>query len=223
MLEVIIIAILSAVIVSYSVYRLVNSFFMGPFYYRKLDWFMRYPAQEGDIVFAGDSLTDWGFWNEMFPDYPVINRGIGNERVKGLYSRLENLVSGHPAKIFIMIGTNDLPHLMFHDDKYILMYYKLILNKIRTYSPETKIYLQSILPRQKLFAKRVIRLNLELQAIAREFDIPFIDIYSRLVGSKGELRREFTNDNLHLMAEGYRLWEGTIRPYVTDQPFPEAE
>lgn len=223
MLEVIAIATLSAIIVGYAIYRLVNSFFMGPFYYRKLDWFMRYPAKECDIVFAGDSLTDWGFWNEMFPEYPVLNRGIGNERIKGLYSRLENLVEGHPAKIFIMIGTNDLPHLMFHDDRYILTYYKLILNKIKTYSPETRVYIQSILPRQKIFARRIVKLNQELKTIASEFDIPFIDIYSHLVGEEGELRRDFTNDKLHLMAEGYRLWGGVVRPYVTDEPLAPAE
>ena len=137
MTEILIIAGLTLIIFGYLIYSLVNTYFMGPFYYRKLDWFNDNPVEKDDIVFLGDSLTDWGPWDEIFPDYPIKNRGIGGERVKGLYRRLDNVVIGQPAKIFLMIGTNDLPHLMFHNDSYILNYYRLILAKIHSVSPGT--------------------------------------------------------------------------------------
>ncbi len=218
MTETILLIILSLGIFGYAIYRSVNTYFMDPFYYRKLDWFNKYPVEEGDIVFLGDSLTDWGLWNEMFPGLPIKNRGIGGERIKGLYQRLDNVISGKPSKIFLMIGTNDLPHVMFHDDCYILNYYRLILSKIKSTSPGTEVFIESILPRQKLFAKRIVKLNAELKALAALEGLVYLDIYPLIADDDGVIRRDLSNDELHLMAEGYRLWSGVVRPHlINDQ------
>ena len=32
-----------------------------------------------DIVMLGDSLTEWGNWHELVPEYRVINRGISGD------------------------------------------------------------------------------------------------------------------------------------------------
>ena len=211
-----VIVILSLIIFGYFIYRLVNTYFMGPFYYRKLDWFQQNPVKKDDIVFLGDSLTDWGLWSEIFPGYPVKNRGIGGERIRGLYRRLDNVIDGQPAKIFLMIGTNDLPYLMFHNDNFILNYYRLIIAKVHSISPSTQIYITSILPRHRMFARRVRLLNYELTRIADAEELPFLDVYPLLADKNGAIRKDLSNDDLHLMAEGYRLWAGVVRPYLED-------
>jgi len=42
----------------------------------QLDQLTRVP---GSIVFLGDRITERGEWQELRPDLPVVNRGVGGE------------------------------------------------------------------------------------------------------------------------------------------------
>ena len=46
----------------------------------RISMFDSYPIRQGDVVFLGDSITEGGEWNEMFPERRVRNRGIGGDR-----------------------------------------------------------------------------------------------------------------------------------------------
>ena len=99
---------------------------------QKVDFFRQHPIQAGDIVFVGDSLTDGGRWEEMFPGKPVKNWGINADTTAGVFARLEDIIIGHPSAIFILIGTNDLPWYEYRSDEEILASYKQILEKCRS-------------------------------------------------------------------------------------------
>lgn len=216
MIQQIIFFLLIFVILVYLLYKIVEKYLIGEYYYQKVDHFERYPVVPGDIVFVGDSITDFGPWNEIFPDYPIKNRGISADNVKGVYQRLRNIVSGKPAVIFLLIGTNDLIFWFSHRDRYILRYYRMILREIREKSPAAKVYVQSIFPRHKRYSGRIIRLNRELAELAKTEGAEFIDIYASLAAENGELKKNLTNDSLHLMAEGYQIWADKIRPFLPD-------
>ena len=66
------------------------------------------PVGRGDIVFVGNSITDNCEWAELFADRRVKNRGIGTDRAQWLAERIDPIAAGHPRKLFLMIGTNDL-------------------------------------------------------------------------------------------------------------------
>ncbi len=181
---------------------------------QKCDFFAAHPIQPGDIVFLGDSLTDGARWDEIFPHLPVKNRGINADTTPGVLARLNAILPGKPAAIFLLIGTNDLPWYIFRSDEAILLTYREILQRIQRESPQTRIFVQSLLPRGQRYARRIQGLNRELEKIAAEFGCSFINIHSELAGPAGELRAELTNDNLHLMAAGYARWEKILRPYL---------
>ena len=42
----------------------------------------------------------------------------------------------------------------------------------------------------------------------------YVDVYSALVDEKGMLDKQYTNDGLHLMGEGYIVWRDAVLPYV---------
>ena len=44
----------------------------------------------------------------MFNNRHIKNRGISADRSGWLLDRLDPIVNGHPKKLFLMIGTNDL-------------------------------------------------------------------------------------------------------------------
>ncbi|MBP7985118.1 MAG: serine acetyltransferase, partial [Bacteroidaceae bacterium] len=62
-----------------------------------------------DIVMLGNSLTEYaGNWSKLLGIKDVINRGIAGDDVDGIYNRLNQILSGHPKAIFLMIGIDDL-------------------------------------------------------------------------------------------------------------------
>jgi hexosaminidase len=181
---------------------------------QKRDFFQNYSIRAGDIVFAGDSLTDGARWDELFPGKPIKNRGINADMTTGLLERIEDITTGKPAAIFILIGTNDLPWYEYRSDAEILHSYQSILEAIRHQSPSTCVFVQSILPRDRMYASRIKKLNPKLQALAQANHCQYIDLYTKMTDEHGGLRHDLTNDNLHLLAGGYQIWEETVRPFI---------
>ncbi len=210
------IAMFSATVILLFVTRLATERLIRQHHGQKRDFFHHFPVESGDIVFAGDSLTDGARWDELFPGLHIKNRGINADLTTGLLERITDITAGKPAAIFILIGTNDLPWYEYRSDTEILNTYQSILEAIRTQSPHTRVFVQSILPRDRMYAARIRKLNPKLQNLALSHECIYIDLYSKMVDKKGGLRRELTNDNLHLLAKGYQIWVETIRPFLAE-------
>ena len=181
---------------------------------QKVDFFVHNPIQPGDIVFLGDSITDGARWRELFPDLPVKNRGINADTTSGVLDRLDDILTGHPAAVCLLIGTNDLPWFQYHSNADILNTYEKILKRFQSETPETMVFVQSILPRERRYAKRILSLNGHLEALANRYDYTYLNLFPHFAGPKGEIRPDFTNDNLHLMAAGYARWVEILKPYL---------
>jgi len=183
-------------------------------YAQRADFFRRYPVNRGDIVFLGDSITDGGAWEELFPNVPLKNRGINADNTLGVIKRLDDILKSKPLAIFLLIGTNDLPWFTYRTNKHILASYDQILSRCKELSPATRVFVQSILPRGRSFAERVQQINAELEALADRHGFTFINLYPSFVDENGALQSELTNDHLHLMAEGYTRWVEILKPYI---------
>jgi lysophospholipase L1-like esterase len=185
-------------------------------YAQRAEFFCHYPVNEGDIVFLGDSITDGGAWEELLPGVPLKNRGINADDTLGVLKRLDEIVEAKPLAIFLLIGTNDLPWWTYRKDTDILKTYDQILARCAELSPDTKVYVQSLLPRGKAYAQRIKKLNTALEALTAKHAFHYVNLYPAFVDANGMLRAELTNDRLHLMAEGYSIWVSIIKPYIDD-------
>lgn len=181
---------------------------------QKVDFFRRHPVGAKDIVFLGDSLTDGARWDELFPGFPIKNRGINGDTTRGVLRRLEDILPGKPQAIFLLIGTNDLPWYAYRTNRGILKTYGDILQRCKDESPQTKVFVQSLLPRHRRYARRIPRINAALERLAKEHGCTFINLHPHFATPKGALRPELTNDDLHLMGEGYSIWAEQIAPHV---------
>lgn len=194
------------------------------FWHQRATLFEAQPLCPGDIVFLGDSITNGGEWSELFGNPAVKNRGISGDISQGVCDRLDAVVSGRPAKIFLMIGVNDLSRNIPEDT--IVANIGKIIDKVRCCSPETKFYLQSILPVNEdmgLFAGHTARrgdiapLNERLAALAADRGAQYIDLFSAFTdGESDKLNPAVTNDGLHLLGGGYLLWRDIVEPYVNE-------
>lgn len=190
---------------------------------QKTSLFEILPIGEDDIVFLGNSITDGGEFNELFHADNIKNRGIRSDVITGVEKRLEQVTSGHPKKIFLLIGINDVSHN--HSVAELGRRYAALVKKIREQSPDTKLYLQSVMPinskanRYKSLTgkEKVIKgFNREIERIAGEEGAVYIDLWPALSDATGNLKREYTNDGLHLTGSGYKAWTNAIRSFVEE-------
>ncbi|WP_297890938.1 SGNH/GDSL hydrolase family protein [uncultured Capnocytophaga sp.] len=191
------------------------------FYVQRANLFSKLSVTPKDIVFIGNSITNGAEWNELFPRKRVKNRGISGDTSEGVYDRLEAIVKGKPAKIFILIGINDISCGI--EVKTIVQNMKQIVEKIQNESPKTKIYIQSILPVNPDFEmfkghqkpQLIKEINQQYQNIAKEYNVNYINLYPHfLEEGTDRMNKNYTNDGLHLLGEGYLLWSEIIKPYL---------
>ncbi|MBO5539595.1 MAG: sialate O-acetylesterase [Muribaculaceae bacterium] len=191
------------------------------YYVRRATLFDLLPVGKKDIIMLGNSLTDGAEWNELLHNRHVKNRGIVGDIVQGMYERMEPILKGQPKKIFIMGGVNDISHDVSGDS--IARAIERLIVLIKTRSPRTKIYLQSMLPFNndvrlwKLLKDRehvVVEGNRALEQVARRQRVTWIDLYPLFVDADGKLKAEYTNDGLHLLGPAYLIWRDAIKPYV---------
>lgn len=191
------------------------------FWEQRASLFELLPVGPRDIVFVGNSITNGGEWSELSGNKRLKNRGISGDISAGVYDRLESVTRGRPAKIFLMIGVNDISRNISCET--ISSNIEKIVLKIKADSPRTDIYLQSVLPVNRDMQQfpehmkpgMIEELNRRIAELAVRHGTVWIDLYPEFVeAGTDKLAPEFTNDGLHLMGEGYIRWMELIEPYI---------
>lgn len=188
------------------------------YYIHKATMFEILPNTPGEIIFLGDSITDRCEWNELFPNLNVKNRGLSADETQGVLDRLQEVTASQPDKIFLMIGVNDLRHNISPDT--IFYNYEMILKRINNDSPETKIFIQSILPvneeigTPKANNKDILKLNAKLRELSQLYHLKYIDLFSKISDENDRLEEKYSLDGLHLNGSGYILWKSLIEKFL---------
>lgn len=202
-----------------------SSFGQNPFYQQKISEFgqMR-PVDSTDVVMVGDGLTEYaGDWNKLLQWRHIRNRGIAGDRIKGVASRLHSVLQGKPKALFLMAGTNDI--LEKETLPTVLHDYIDLINLVRKTSPETKLYVQSLLPVNETFSNEklsgmtntIASFNVQLRHYCERYHVGYINIFKRFVRhGTNEMRRELTSDGLHLTPFGYKVWAFELKKYLLD-------
>ena len=168
-----------------------------------------YDDHEVDVAFLGDSLTDGYDVKNYYPQYLVVNRGIGGDTTFGLENRLDVSVYSLKPKVAVMlIGANNFD-TMFDN-------YESILKGFQENIPETKIVLLSLTSMSREWGKnnqKAAYNNVKIKLLAEKYGYEFVDLYSPLLNLEtGEIYEEYTTDGGHLTPEGYEVLTSTIAP-----------
>lgn len=173
---------------------------------------------EKDVVFLGNSITAGVDWNELLQMNEARNRGISGDITFGVLERLDEVIEGKPAKVFLLIGINDISRNI--PDSLIVANHRKIVERIKKGSPKTKIFLQTLLPVNNTFTQFKNHYNKDehiqfvndwLKETAREFSVTLIDLHPYFQDAEGRLKKEFTQDGLHLNAAGYKAWAELLK------------
>jgi len=188
------------------------------YYQQRMELYNSIPAEDHDIVFLGNSITERGEWQELIPGKTVANRGIGGDITFGVLARIDNVVALKPGKLFLLIGINDIGR--FFPVELIVENYEKIIKELRNGLPRTTIYVQSVLPLNesvlqydylKGHRERILKLNSEIQRLAREHNLVYVDLHEVFANESGDLRPEYTSDGIHVNSRAYIDWVAFLK------------
>jgi lysophospholipase L1-like esterase len=171
------------------------------------------------ILFTGSSsIRMWQNLQESFPAYKVLNRGFGGSTLADLARYLPDIVFPYqPKQIVIYSGENDIATDSIPADQ-VLTRFQTVFQNIRAKLPNVPIEYISIKPspsRLKFLpvvkeANELIRNYLRGQA-----NTHFIDVFSSMIDGDGQPKKGiYLEDDLHMNAKGYEIWQGIIQPYL---------
>lgn len=181
------------------------------------------PSQADDIIMIGNSITNGGEWAELMHDRRFKNRGISSDVTDGVLARLPHLLENYPQKVFLMIGVNDLGNNPNKSPQYTVDNILKIVQTIKKLSPRTQVFVQSILPVNPSFpsfkshtskGKEIAEVNKALRSASAKGSFTFIDLTNAFSDKDGNLKKEYTNDGLHLWGDGYIRWRDILKSYT---------
>jgi len=166
----------------------------------------------GLIAFVGDGLTADGRWGDWFPEYEVQNLGVSGETTDDVLARFDAIVDLAPDAVIIEIGTNDLGWR--RSAEYIVRNIENLMYELRRHLPETRILVQSVLPREGDYAETIADVNRHLWQFAPTQRAAYLDLWPVLADDNNELDPAFSEDHLHLSDAGYEAWVNALKPAI---------
>ena len=193
---------------------------------RRSQWLTRTTADNGAIVFLGDSITQmWGddFANS-FVGLHVANRGISGDTTRGVLIRLErDVIALHPKAVVLLIGTNDIEEGAAPDT--IAGNVSLIASALERADPSMPILMCEVFPSstsKKRPASTIIELNKQYAALAqRDPHIKLVHTWAQFADASGDASAGEFPDLLHPNAAGYAKWAEALRPYLAELKGPQ--
>ena len=180
---------------------------------------------KGQIVFIGDSITDLYPLDDYYADLDkaVYNRGISGDTTQGVLDRLKiSLYDVAPQIVVLMIGVNDING--GKTNEYIADNYGKILSDIKTNLPSSEVFCVSVLPMNttvglsaedvKARNEQISSLNERITALAVDRGYAFVDLNAAVRNGDGTLIVNYSDDGLHLNANGFAVWTATIKPLL---------
>jgi lysophospholipase L1-like esterase len=167
-----------------------------------------------EIIFIGDSLTEFYDWQNRFPAYRVKNLGNAGEPVEGLLERMRRLrIFSNPDYFFLMTGINNL----MRGDHDIAGRYKEVLDLIAVEVRVSVIVVQSILPVTRCWVPPAVieAVNSALRRMTQSHGMIYFDLYSLFLDGEGHADPAlFYEDGVHISDKGYAVWSDAVEKFL---------
>ena len=177
------------------------------------------PPKNAILLIGSSSFTNWKDVAKYFPDQTIINRGFGGSSLPHMIMYAEDVIFKYnPKQILIYCGENDLTGGPTITADTIFERLKNLHQLIRSKYKKVPIAYISMKPspsREK-YLETMQKGNAMIKSfMAHEKRSSYIDVYSSMLDANGKiLTHIFISDKLHMNAEGYKIWQGVIAPYL---------
>lgn len=191
-------------------------------YPKRIKKFKEKPLDFGDIVFIGNSLTEGGGdWSKKLNNTHIKNRGISGDNTNGVLLRLNEIKHYKPKAVFLLIGINDLNDKLnpkqSPNPEYVGHNILKITNKLHKAIPETKLYVQTLLPAlDSLLMPHITTVNNIIKNNENKNVYEVIDLHTAFIDANNVTKKELFKDRLHLNAKGYKVWSHFVKDYIAN-------
>ena len=187
-----------------------------------------------DLLFVGDSITDWFYWprgngeatggkvwEANFSPLKPANFAIAGDTTQGVLWRMQNgELEGFKAKLIVlMLGTNNTAS---NPVGQIIDGDRLIVEEFKKQQPQAKVLVLGVFPRNNARAPEqtpvmnatIKAINTGLALLADNKQVFYKDIGDKFLVN-GVVPTEIMADGLHPTAKGYQIWADAIIGDVT--------
>lgn len=177
------------------------------------------PPQNAILLIGSSSFTNWKDVAKYFPEHTIINRGFGGSSLPHMTMYAEDIIFKYnPKQIIIYCGENDLTGGPTITADTIFNRVKKLHQLIRSRYKKIPIAYISMKPspsREK-YLETMQKGNAMIKSfMEHQKRSSYIDVYSSMLDANGKiLTHIFLSDKLHMNAEGYKIWQGVIAPYL---------
>jgi len=195
---------------------------------RRSAWAGQVAADQGALVFYGDSITQG--WEQglpaAFPGVKLANRGISGDTTRGLLVRLEqDVLALNPSGIVLLIGTNDISDVMRNDA--IAANVVELVDRIKAHSTEVPIILCEVFPSSPTMERGpeyIKDLNTRYRAAFKgDPQVIILDTWTLFADETGNAKRDEMPDLLHPNEVGYAKWRAALWPILATLGYVDSE
>lgn len=177
------------------------------------------PAKHSILLIGSSSFAKWTDVQDYFPGYPILNRGFGGASLPDLIRYTEEIVFPYaPKQVIVYCGENDIAFSDAITAKMVLERFQQLFLLIRNKLPKVPFVFISIKPSPSRlkFQPVVKEANFLIKHfLSKEPKTTFINVYDAMLNTDGSMKEElFINDQLHMNAGGYSIWQKLIFPYL---------
>lgn len=178
-----------------------------------------------DLLFHGDSITDWWDQGEQntamltkhFGGIKLANFGVAGDTTQGVLWGLQNGEGQgfQPKAIMLMIGTNNMGS---HTPPEIAEGIGAVTMEMRRNFPNAKILLLAIFPRgfpNDPVRERIAECNKIIQKLDDGKNVFYMDIGATFLAADGTLDATMP-DRLHPNAAGYDIWGEAVKAKLAE-------
>lgn len=177
------------------------------------------PPQKGAVLFVGSSsIALWKDLPSYFPDHQVLNRGFGGSQFSDLIYYADRVIYPYqPSKIFVYEGDNDVsagdtPKSILKEAKKLR---KMIAKNLGKEVPVVFISPKPSVARWNLKADYEATNALLKKYADKTKNTEFADVWQPALDENGKVFSHiFLEDNLHMNAEGYKIWQAVLMPFI---------
>ncbi len=176
-----------------------------------------HPPRPNGIVFIGSSSIRLWKLDQSFPGKTLINRGFGGSQIADSVHFAPRLVLRYkPRLIVFYAGDNDIAS--GKTPERVLSDFKRFVQVVHKDLPETRIIFLSIKASPKrwsMFERQTKANKLVEEYCKSDRTLTYLDLVQPTLDREGKPRLElFAKDELHLNAEGYRIWARLLEPLL---------
>ncbi len=174
----------------------------------------RAPIGSDTVVLLGDSLTEFGDWDQLLPGWPVANRGYAGYTSEQLVPVAAEVAADGPRLVVILAGTNDIRD--GHPPAWTEGHLNALLDELEDRAPAATVVVQTLLPRADAVAE-IEAANEMIRALGAARGLTVLDLHPGFDDGAGGLRPAETVDGLHLSDAGYRRWAAILAALLADE------